>query len=58
MTTDAIKNKVIEISKDGRLSCAQALKLANELNVSPMAVGAAANDAKIKIISCQLGCFK
>ena len=49
-----IKNSV----KDGRLPCALALKIANEANVAPVKVGEAANRLKIKIVACQLGCFK
>lgn len=56
-TTDEIKSKVKALAKDGYLSCAQALKLADEENVAPLVVGKAADEAKIKIITCQLGCF-
>ncbi|MBN1879976.1 hypothetical protein JW823_07690 [bacterium] len=43
---------------DEKLTCASALKIAAELKVSPRVIGEAANRLKIKIASCQLGCFK
>ncbi len=42
---------------EGRLTCAQARKLADELGVSPARVGAACDQLKIKIKACELGCF-
>jgi len=51
---EAVKN----VSKDGRISCTAARKLAEELNVPPLVVGKAANELKIKIFACALGCFK
>lgn len=42
---------------DGRITCAAARKVAAELKVPPKVVGEAANVLKIKITSCELGCF-
>ncbi len=42
---------------DGRLSCAVAFKMARKLNITPRMVGNKANELKIRIINCQLGCF-
>lgn len=42
---------------NGKLPCAVAFKIAKKLKVSPSDVGDAANRLKIKISSCQLGCF-
>jgi len=44
-------------AKDGRISCTAARKLAEEFKVPPRVVGEAANVLKIKIKSCELGCF-
>ena len=41
----------------GKLPCAVAFQIAKKLKVSPKEVGDAANRLKIKISSCQLGCF-
>ncbi len=44
-------------SQEGRIPCAAALKLAEELGVSTLEVGKAANQLQIKIVNCSLGCF-
>ncbi|HPZ10517.1 MAG TPA: hypothetical protein PL110_20680 [Candidatus Eremiobacteraeota bacterium] len=50
--------RVKKISKDGKITCGKALKLAAEKNFSTRNVGKAANELKLKITSCSLGCFK
>ena len=52
-----IRQAVEAASKEGRLSCAEAHRLAAELNASPLEVGRAADALGIRIVSCQLGCF-
>ena len=48
----------IEISLvNGKLPCANALKIAEELSVSPTLVKETADELEIKISQCQLGCF-
>lgn len=44
-------------AQDGRLSCSDAQALAEKFSVSYGTVGQAANELKIKIKGCQLGCF-
>jgi LAO/AO transport system kinase len=44
-------------AESGRLTCAEARKIAEELEVPYAVVGSAANDLKIKIRNCELGCF-
>lgn len=55
------KEKIIEAIRAGmvndRLSCEKAHDLSRELNVSLQEIGALCNEMKIKITSCQLGCF-
>ena len=51
---ESIKNK----SKDDKISCRVALDLAAEMGVSPSEVGEEINKLGIKIVGCQLGCFK
>jgi len=55
------REKLIEAIQAGvvnnRLSCAKAHDLSRELNVSLQEIGAICNELKIKISSCQLGCF-
>ncbi len=43
---------------DGYLPCAVALKIARKFEVAPKEVGDVANKLGIRIINCQLGCFK
>ena len=52
-----LANELEASSADGRLPCAVALKMAGKLDITPRMVGAKANELKIRIISCQLGCF-
>lgn len=61
LMTDEVDEKILEAVKaravEGRLYCAVALKLAEELKVSPKEIGKAANVLDIKIAKCSLGCF-
>ncbi len=41
----------------GRLPCAVAFTITEKLDVTPRMVGNKANELKIRIIDCQLGCF-
>ena len=58
MTDSDIKAKVLEKAKDGRIACKVALALAAELGVAPKQIGDTINRENIRIVSCQLGCFK
>lgn len=57
----SIPEKVLEAvkaaAKEGRITCAECHKLAEELEVNLLVVGQAADELKIKIKACQLGCF-
>jgi hypothetical protein len=52
-----LEAEVINKAKNNRLTCPAALKIANDFSVPPSRIGEAANRLKIKISSCQLGCF-
>lgn len=52
-----VREELLKIAKEGKVSCAQAFDLAERLGVEPRAVGQAANELKIKITACRLGCF-
>lgn len=52
-----LRQRLLEESKDGRISCHQLRALAEDLGVSYKSAGEAANDNDIKIIGCELGCF-
>ena len=42
---------------DGKISCKQALKLAEEEGISSGDLGKLLNEIKVKVAGCQLGCF-
>jgi hypothetical protein len=53
----ALEDEMLASLVNGKLPCAVAFQIAKKLKVSPRQVGDAANRLKIKISSCQLGCF-
>jgi molybdopterin-guanine dinucleotide biosynthesis protein len=61
MENTAKKKKITALlsqrAQSGSLTCAEARKIAEELKVGYNEVGEAANDLKIKIKNCELGCF-
>lgn len=55
-------SQLIEVLKqkagdEKRLPCAEAFRVAHDLEVPVAQVGQACNDIGIKIMGCQLGCF-
>jgi hypothetical protein len=48
---------VQERERDGGLRCAEAFRIAEELGVTPLAVGRAADDLDVRLMRCQLGLF-
>jgi len=54
---EKVLQAVKEASQERRLSCARAHELAEELKVSLLIIGQAADRLDIKITKCQLGCF-
>ncbi len=58
MDIERLKSKILDTQEDGKIPCKKALEIAEEENVPPLKVGEILNELKIKIVSCQLGCFK
>jgi hypothetical protein len=54
---DKIKELLIKKAVDGKISCPVARKIAEELSVSYKEVGRNADELRIKITGCELGCF-
>ena len=52
-----INEAVKKASKNGAIACRTALELGERLGVEPHLIGQAADRERLKIISCQLGCF-
>ncbi len=57
MTQEDLKTKIRAAAPDGKISCAAAWQLADELGIPRREMGDLLNELKIKIIQCQLGCF-
>ena len=62
MKSDVILNKIKEYgymkSEKFYLSCSAAFKISNELGVELIEISKICNANKIKITTCQLGCFE
>jgi hypothetical protein len=54
----AVRKAAVE--RDGRLTlaCAKAFKVAEQFDAGLSAIGRICNEEGIKIVHCQLGCFK
>ncbi len=57
MSREELKEKIRTAAPEGRISCAAAMRLAEELVISRRDMGKLLNELKIKITNCQLGCF-
>lgn len=57
MTPEDLRNRVRAAAPEGRIPCAAAFDLAEELQISRQELGNLLNELRIKIIQCQLGCF-
>ena len=57
MTKEDLKTKIKTAAPEGKIPCATAFKLAEELGLSRTEMGEMLNELRIKIINCQLGCF-
>ena len=53
----AIKDTIVNNTKEGGLPCAVAFKIAADLNISPEKIGACTDNLDIKLAKCQLGFF-
>jgi hypothetical protein len=54
---ERLQQAMQERLEEGRLACNLAFAIAKSLGVEPLTVGRAANEAGIRISSCQLGLF-
>ncbi|MFC1833154.1 hypothetical protein ACFL2Q_00285 [Thermodesulfobacteriota bacterium] len=57
MDDEALKDQIMKKQSDGRITCPVALQLAKEAGISGGKIGRLLDEMKIKIHSCQLGCF-
>jgi hypothetical protein len=52
-----LKEEIMKRAGGGKLSCAVARKIAEELQLTYKEVGEAADELGVKIKNCELGCF-
>jgi hypothetical protein len=57
MTPEEIKAKIRAAAPEGKIPCAAAFNLAQDLGISRQEMGELLNELHIKITQCQLGCF-
>ncbi len=57
MSENDVKSKIRAAAPEGKIPCAAAFRLAEELGISRKEMGNLLNELRIKIIQCQLGCF-
>jgi hypothetical protein len=57
MHQEDLKDKIRAAAPEGKIACAAAFRLAEEMGLSRRLLGELLNELKIKIIQCQLGCF-
>jgi len=54
---EQIKEEVLKIVKEGKLSCPEAFGLARSKGFDLKDIGQVCNELNIRIVGCQLGCF-
>ena len=57
MSDEDLEKKILELAKDSRISCKAALELAEQAGIPTQKMAGILNKHKIKVSSCQLGCF-
>jgi hypothetical protein len=57
MHEEEVKSRIKAAAPEGKIPCAAAFRLAEELGISRQDLGNLLNDLRIKIVQCQLGCF-
>jgi len=53
----SIKTRIKDIAADGKISCPALREIAEEMGITYKKAGKAADELKIKIKNCDLGCF-
>ena len=57
MTEKEAEKKLLELIKDSKITCKEALELAAKTGIPTQKMARLLNKHNIKIMSCQLGCF-
>lgn len=56
--SDELAKMLLEASTEGTIPCPAALEIARKTGESPLIVGRTLDDLGIKLVQCQLGCFR
>ena len=54
---ESVSERIKESAADGKISCPALRKIAEEIEIPYKEAGKVANELKIKIKNCDLGCF-
>jgi hypothetical protein len=57
MSQEDVTAKINAAAPEGKIACAAAFRLAEELGLSRKDLGKILDELRIKITQCQLGCF-
>lgn len=57
MDREKVKEMIQTATKDGRISCSAAFRVAEEADVTVDLIGKLIDEMGIRIKGCQLGCF-
>ncbi len=52
-----LEDRINNTAKDGKINCAALRKISEDIGISYKTAGQTANELKIKIKHCDLGCF-
>ena len=58
MTEEQVREAIQAKAADGRAACKALLDLAVETQTPPRQIGRLCDEMGIKIVACQLGCFR
>jgi hypothetical protein len=58
MEDDTIRQLIMEKQRDNRIACKTAVEIADATGIPRRKIGEILDEMKIKIHSCQLGCFE
>lgn len=54
---EKIEESIMKVAENNRIPCSGAITIAKLLGANPIDVGTVADEMRIKISRCQLGCF-
>ena len=58
MNESEAKEIILKKAHNKKMTCREAFDIAEEIGISKKQMGQLLNDLNIKILSCQLGCFR